>query len=167
MSSFFHMILSSISSTPSPLWRRQICLIYDPTLTKTSTKLCSLLVNSLMDWSVQFCEETDRTNERHGKNKGDSEVARDKQSNNTALGGLCFLMLVTGSDKGNNGMKKGWQDGAYQLHPKVLTEIAALHSLSRWGQTLVNQDVGLFEQLETHKNQMPKCTNTNISTNRQ
>lgn len=32
---------------------------------------------------------------------------RDKQSNDTMLGGLSFLKWITGSDKGNNGMTKG------------------------------------------------------------
>jgi len=41
------------------------------------------------------------------KNKTDSEAKRDKQSNDTMLGGLSLLMWITWSDKGNNGMTKG------------------------------------------------------------
>jgi len=48
----------------------------------------------------------DDTNERRGRMVTDWEAVRDKQSNDTMLGGLSFFMWITGSDKENDGVTK-------------------------------------------------------------
>lgn len=109
----FHKEFVDNLSTPSSVWWRQIYLIYGTALTKVNRKLytckqpnglkCPILQSDgWYKWAIL-------------RNKTDSEAMRDKQSNDTMLGGLSFLKWITGSDKGNNGMTKGWQDGRYQL----------------------------------------------------
>lgn len=147
--SLFTKNLLTILSTPSSVWWRQIYSIYGTALTKVNRKLytckqpnglkCPILQSDgWYKWAIL-------------RNKTDSEAMRDKQSNDTMLGGLSFLMWITGSDKGNNGMTKGWQDYAIK-DPEAKTEIVS-HSpnLLRMGSEEkvwknISQDVCLFKQ---------------------
>ena len=105
--------LLTILSTPSSVWRRQIHSIYGSALTKANRKVYTCKQPNGLKCPIQQSDGWYKWASL--QNKTDSEAVRDKQSNDTMLTGLSFLMWITGSDKENNGMTKGWQDCGYQL----------------------------------------------------